>query len=73
MRGVARARERGERQLVPCVEQELPRHRVGEVAVRLLDQEQVAERVAVAQVRELILVAAFAGVARLDLARIREP
>ena len=45
---------------MPRVEQELPRHRVGEVAVRLLDEQQVAEVAAVAQEGELVLVAARA-------------
>ena len=67
---VARARERVERELVPRVEQELPRDRVGEIAVRLLGEEQVAEFAAVAQERELVLGAALACVPRLDLARI---
>ena len=40
---IGRLRERAQQQHVPGVEQELPRHRVGEVAVRLLDQQQVAE------------------------------
>ena len=40
---IGRLRERAQQQQVPVVEQELARHRVRVVAVRLLDQQQVAE------------------------------
>ncbi len=67
---VARARQRPQREQVPCVEQELARDRVGVVAVRLLDEQQVAEFVAVAEERELVLGAAAAADPRLDFAGI---
>src|SRR5207253_11128155 len=70
---VARALERVESELVPRIEQELPRDRIGEVAVGLLGDEEVAEFAAVAQERELVLVATLAREPRLDLARVREP
>jgi len=70
---VLRPRERPQREQVPVVEQELPRDRVGVAAVRLLDDEQVAELVGVAPERELVLVAARALDARLDLAGVAVP
>ena len=65
--------KRAQQQQVPGVEIELPRHRVGEVAVRLLDQQQVAElrrRRAGTRARPR---PARAGEARLDLAGVGEP
>ena len=73
MRASRDSRELAEQQDVPLIEQELPRDRVGVVAVRLLDEQQVAEFAAVAEVRELVLAAARRRVARLDLAGVREP
>ena len=43
------------------------------IAVGLLGELQVAKCGAVAQERELVLAAALAGVARLDLARVAQP
>ena len=48
---VGRALQLPQQQIVPGVEQELPRHVTAEVAVRLLDQQQVAEFAGVAQDR----------------------
>ncbi len=59
--------------------EQLPHHRSGEVAVRLLDQQQVAVIAGVAQIGEGILVAALAfdlagiGVERARLADQVEP
>ena len=53
---VARPLHRLQREQVPVVEQELARHRLGVVAVRLLDQKRVAEFVRVAAERERVLV-----------------
>ena len=46
---VLRLHERAQREQMPGVEQELPRRGVGIVAVRLLDQQQIAELAAVAR------------------------
>jgi hypothetical protein len=66
---VGRARQAREQQVVEHVEIELARDRHREVAVRLLEEQQVAEGAGIAQVRELVLVAAAA----FDLARERQP
>ncbi len=58
---------------MPRVEQELPRRRVGEIAVRQFGDQQVAEGAGIAQEREPILVARRRGETRLDLARVRKP
>ena len=55
------------------VEEILPDDGRGKVAIRLLDEQQVAIAGAVAQVRQLILAASRLAVARLDLARVGEP
>ena len=58
---------------MPDVEIELPRDRVGVVAVRLLDQQQIAEVAAIAKQCELVLGAPPAIHACLDFGGIREP
>ena len=73
MRASPEPRERAQQQQVPRVEQELARRRVGEAAVRLLDEQEVAEFPAVAQERELVLVAARGPEPGLDFARVGKP
>src|SRR6266508_1579462 len=58
---------------MPEVEIELPRHRVGVVAVGLFDDEQIAELRAVAKERQLVLASPSPRESRLDLAGIGEP
>ena len=70
---VARARERAQQQEMPRVEQELPRRRVGKIAVRLLGEEEIAKLSGLAQERELILVAARGPEAGLHFTGIGEP
>src|SRR5215472_11839539 len=55
------------------IEVELPRHRVGVIAVRPLNQQQIAELAGIAEEGERVLAALNIGEPCLHLARVRIP